>query len=66
MEVDVIFCKNFLEFKTLTLGGTGTEILDEMCRANHLDRDIYNLFIKSGIHLEYAQEELDPSQIDLS
>jgi len=31
---------------------------------NELDKDIFNLFIKQKIYLKYAEENINPSQID--
>ncbi|CCO25186.1 HD family phosphohydrolase [Maridesulfovibrio hydrothermalis] len=40
------------------------EILGFMVKDNHIDSDICNLFMESGLLMEYAHAELDPSQID--
>lgn len=40
------------------------KILGFMKNDNHIDPDIYNLCIKSGIFLEYAKKEMNPDQID--
>lgn len=40
-------------------------ILKKMCEQNHLDPDIYDLFIESGVYKEYARKELNPEQIDV-
>jgi HD-GYP domain-containing protein (c-di-GMP phosphodiesterase class II) len=42
------------------------KILGKMCRENHLDPELYHLFINSGLYLEYAQKELNKDQIDVS
>ncbi|RMF60981.1 MAG: GAF domain-containing protein [Calditrichaeota bacterium] len=44
---------------------TAIQILEKMTHANHIDPDLYELFIKKGLHLKYAQKELYPEQIDL-
>ncbi len=31
---------------------------------NHIDPDIFDIFIKNKVYLEYAEEFLDPEQID--
>ena len=31
---------------------------------HHIDGDLFDLFLKSGVYLEYAREYLDPDQID--
>ena len=30
----------------------------------HIDPDLFDLFLRSGVYLEYAREYLDPEQID--
>ena len=40
------------------------DILHKMVEDDHIDRDCFELFISSGVYLKYAQEHLDPSQID--
>jgi HD-GYP domain-containing protein (c-di-GMP phosphodiesterase class II) len=42
------------------------KIMGYMVKDNHIDRDLFELFIKERIHLDYAQKELTPSQIDMS
>ena len=42
------------------------KIMGYMVKDNHIDRDLFELFIKERIHLDYAKEELTPSQIDMS
>ncbi len=39
-------------------------ILGFMVKDNHLDGDLYDLFVKEKIYLDYAKRELKPSQID--
>ncbi len=39
-------------------------VLKYMKQDNHIDSDIYDLFINSGLYLEYARKELDPNQLD--
>ncbi len=39
-------------------------ILKYMTLDNELDKDIFNLFIKQKIYLKYAEENINPSQID--
>ncbi len=41
------------------------QILESMCTQNHLDSDIYDLFIKSGLYIDYAEKELNREQIDV-
>ncbi len=51
----------YKEGKTLT---EALGIMATMVRENHLDGDVFNLFIRSGIYREYAREHLKPEQID--
>ncbi|MCP4349671.1 MAG: GAF domain-containing protein [Desulfobacterales bacterium] len=39
-------------------------VLKYMREDNHIDSDIYDLFINSGLYLEYARRELAPDQLD--
>jgi len=40
------------------------EILHEMVADNHVDPDVFALFLESGVYLEYARHYLEPEQID--
>ena len=40
------------------------KILGFMVKDQHIDPDIFELFLKSGIYKEYAQQYLKPEQID--
>lgn len=40
------------------------KILGFMCRDHHIDPDVFQLFLEKQIYLRYAEEYLDPSQID--
>ena len=40
-------------------------IMNRMKDEAHIDADLYDIFIKHGIHLEYAKRYLKPEQIDL-
>jgi hypothetical protein len=31
---------------------------------NHIDPDLFELFLRSGVYLQYAREYLDPEQVD--
>jgi len=42
------------------------KIMGYMVKDNHIDRDLFELFIKERIHLDYAKKELTPNQIDMS
>jgi HD-GYP domain-containing protein (c-di-GMP phosphodiesterase class II) len=46
-----------------TLSGA-IKILEFMVKDDLLDKDLFDLFIKEQIYLNYAEKELDPSQID--
>lgn len=39
-------------------------ILANMVNKSHIDRDVFELFLKSGIYLKYAHKFLKPEQID--
>ncbi|WP_318490651.1 hypothetical protein [Photobacterium leiognathi] len=41
------------------------DILAEMVSHGKLDSDIFTLFIKERIYLDYANKYLDPYQIDI-
>ncbi len=40
------------------------DILYEMVENNKLDRDVFELFLRSGVYRAYAEAFIDPSQID--
>ncbi len=40
------------------------KILSFMVKDEHIDKDIFELFLTSGVYLEYAKEHLNASQID--
>ena len=40
------------------------KIMSFMVKDGHIDKDIFELFIKEKIYLDYAQKELSPQQID--
>ena len=40
------------------------DILYKMVQNNHVDRDVFELFLRSGIYLEYARRYLPEAQID--
>ena len=40
------------------------KILGYMKKDKHIDPDLYDLFIESGLHKTYARMELSPGQID--
>jgi HD-GYP domain-containing protein (c-di-GMP phosphodiesterase class II) len=41
------------------------DILNSMKDNGHIDPDIFELFMSSGIYLKYAHEVLSPDQIDM-
>ncbi|MEG2830074.1 MAG: HD domain-containing phosphohydrolase, partial [Edwardsiella sp. (in: enterobacteria)] len=46
-----------------TLSQTLT-IMSEMCRREHIDADVFCLFLQSGVYLDYAKRYLRPEQMD--
>jgi HD-GYP domain-containing protein (c-di-GMP phosphodiesterase class II) len=40
------------------------KIMGFMKKDTHIDPDLYDLFINENLHLEYAQKEMNPDQID--
>lgn len=40
------------------------KIMGFMKKDQHIDPDIFDIFIKNGVYLDYAEEFLDPDQID--
>jgi len=51
-------------YKTPKKLSEAIEILYLMVKENHLDKEIFKIFLKSGIYLEYAKKHLKPEQID--
>ncbi len=41
------------------------KIMSFMAKDGHIDKDLFELFIKENIHLDYARRELSPQQIDI-
>ena len=39
-------------------------IMATMCREAHIDAELFGLFIRDGVYLQYATRFLDPRQID--
>ena len=39
-------------------------IMRDMKNSGHLDPDLYDLFIKSGVYMDYAKEYISSDQID--
>ena len=43
---------------------TAIAILHQMVQDQHVDRDVFELFLRSGVHLKYARRYLSPEQLD--
>ena len=39
--------------------------MDFMVKNGHIDKTLYDFFIKERIHIDYARRELEPKQIDV-
>ena len=49
-------------------GMTLSDAIAIMCRMRdngHIDPDLFEVFVREGVHLRYGQEFLDPAQLDL-
>jgi HD-GYP domain-containing protein (c-di-GMP phosphodiesterase class II) len=51
-------------YKTPKKLSEAVKILSFMVKDGHLDKDLFILFLKSGIYMEYAKKYLSPEQID--
>lgn len=40
------------------------KIMQFMVKDQHIDSDVFELFLTSGVYLDYAKQHLAPSQID--
>ena len=40
-------------------------VLERFSRDGHIDPDLFDVFVKQQVYLQYAGQYLDPSQIDL-
>ena len=40
-------------------------IMEDMVRNQHIDGDLFSLFIRNNLHIIYAKRFLDPEQIDI-
>ncbi|OIQ66985.1 hypothetical protein GALL_514410 [mine drainage metagenome] len=40
------------------------EIMYHMVEEQHIDRDVFRLFLRSGTYLDYARAYLQPAQVD--
>ena len=41
------------------------EILESMSKTGHIDPDLFDVFIRQKVYLEYARQNLSPEQIDI-
>ncbi len=39
-------------------------IMSDMAKGGHLDPDLFNLFLTSGVYREYAEQYMQPEQLD--
>ena len=51
-------------YKTPKTLSQALQIMASMAERQHLDRELFELFLSSGAYLEYARIYLDPSQLD--
>jgi len=40
------------------------QILGGFCQRNHIDPDLFDVFVRKQVYLEYARKFMDPAQID--
>jgi HD-GYP domain-containing protein (c-di-GMP phosphodiesterase class II) len=40
------------------------EIMHKLCTSGHIDPELFDVFVREGVYLHYAQHYLDPWQID--
>jgi response regulator RpfG family c-di-GMP phosphodiesterase len=52
-------------YKTPKKFSESLHILHSMKKKGNIDADLFDLFLTSGVHLQYAQKYLTPEQIDL-
>ena len=52
-------------YKKAMLLSQAVKILGFMVKDNHIDKDIVDVFVNSGLHLKYAEKFLDPEQVDM-
>ena len=43
---------------------TAIRIMNSMCESGHICSDLFELFLRSGIHMKYGEHYLKPEQID--
>lgn len=53
--------RSYRKGKTLS---EAMKIIEPMVKDRHIDADLFDLFIKERIYLDYAQKELTPQQVD--
>ena len=41
------------------------DILEKMKEDQHIDPDLFELFVNNGVYIEYAKEYLKPEQLDI-
>jgi len=66
-NVNRIFKGNEAQFETDTKGKTLTESLQILGRFKlngHIDPDLFDIFVRKKVYLRYAEQFLDPDQID--
>lgn len=51
-------------YKTPKTLSESLQIMQRMSREKHIDRDLFVLFVRSGVYLQYAEKYLKPDQID--
>jgi HD-GYP domain-containing protein (c-di-GMP phosphodiesterase class II) len=51
-------------YKTGKLLSESVDLLADYVRMGHLDRELFELFLRSGVHLRFAERFLDSNQID--
>ena len=51
-------------YKTGKLLSESVALLADYVRMGHLDRNLFELFLRSGVHLRFAERFLDSNQID--
>jgi HD-GYP domain-containing protein (c-di-GMP phosphodiesterase class II) len=40
------------------------KILSFMVKDRHIDKDVFELFLRSGVYKKYAEEFINPDQVD--
>lgn len=52
-------------YKTPKKLSESIRIMSFMVKDQHIDPEIFRLFLESGVYIEYAEKYLEPSQIDM-